>query len=308
MELELHRLELKYERLRIIEPGRQSRLLAALSEQGQRSPVLVVGAGEPNRYVLIDGYRRVAALRRLSADVVEAVVLEMSEAEALIYDHRQGCRARRSALEDGWLIKELVEQCGLGLQEVASRLGRSKSWASRRLGLVEVLPDEVQALVRKGQLCAHGAMKSLVPLARANAASCVKLAAGIRAQRLSARQLNLLYVGWRVADETERERIEQQPMLYLKAVAAVEQGEAEDEQDKRRRALVEDLDTLVGVSRKVCRRLRGGVEGMDHPGYRFKFNRAWRQAQLSFEELTERVEEAADVGRGHEDGGAAAEG
>lgn len=47
MELELHQLELKYERLRIIEPGRQSRLLAALSEQGQRSPVLVVGAGEP---------------------------------------------------------------------------------------------------------------------------------------------------------------------------------------------------------------------------------------------------------------------
>ncbi len=38
---------------------RQSKLLAALSEQGQRSPVLVVGAGEPNRYVLIDGYRRV---------------------------------------------------------------------------------------------------------------------------------------------------------------------------------------------------------------------------------------------------------
>jgi hypothetical protein len=38
MELELHQLELKYERLRIFEPGRQARLLASLSEQGQRGP------------------------------------------------------------------------------------------------------------------------------------------------------------------------------------------------------------------------------------------------------------------------------
>ena len=307
MELELHQLELKYERLRIFEPGRQARLLASLSEQGQRGPVLVVRAEEADRYVLIDGYRRVAALKRLGSDVVETVVLEMREAEALIYDHRQGCRAKRSAIEDGWLIKELVEQCGLGLQEVALKLGRSKSWVSRRLGLVDVLPSSVQALVRSGQLCAHGAMRYLVPLARANAEACERLAAGIRRQRLSARQMRDLYVGWRGADEQERQRIEQDPLLYLKAVAAVEQVEPEDEQDKKRREMLRDLDALVGACRRAGRRMQDGFEGLAHPGYRGKLSRGWRQARLAFEGLSERMEEAIDAGCGHEDGSVAAQ-
>jgi len=308
MELELHQLELKYARLRIFEPGRQARLLASLSEQGQRGPVLVVRAAGPDRYVLIDGYRRVAGLARLGMDVVEAVVLEMSEAEALIYDHRQGCRPRRSAIEDGWLIKELVEQCGLSMQEVAVRLGRSKSWVSRRLGLVEVLPETMLELVRSGQICAHAAAKYLVPLARANAGSCERLACGIRGQRLSARQVRDLYVGWRVADEEERLRIEQEPLLYLKAVAEVGLARPEDEQDKKRREMLLDLDALVGICRRAGRRMQAGVEGVAHPGYRGKLSRGWRQARLAFEELGERMEEAIDAGRGHEDGGVAAQG
>lgn len=306
MELELHQVELKYERLRIFESGRQSRLLASLSEQGQRGPVLVVRCEQPDRYVLIDGYRRVAALKRLGADVVEAVVLEMSETEALIYDHRQSCRPRRSAIEDGWLIKELVEQCGLGLQEVALRLGRSKSWVSRRLGLIVVLPDTVQGMVRSGQLCAHGAMRYLIPLARANSGSCERLAIGIRGQKLSTSQMRELYVGWRVADEQERIRIEQEPLLYIKAVAEVGPAESEDEQDKKRREMLRDLDALAGICRRAGWRLRGGVEGIAHPGYRGKLSRAWRQALLAFEELSERMEEVIDAGRGHEDGGAEA--
>ena len=48
-------------------------------------------------------------------------------------------------------------------------LGRSTSWASRRLGLVEAMPDGVLELVRRGEVGAWSAMKHLLPLARANA-------------------------------------------------------------------------------------------------------------------------------------------
>lgn len=66
MEIELHQLETKYAGLRIADRGRIGRLMAALCAHGQRQPVLVVRAGDPAdavaRYVLIDGYARVAAL------------------------------------------------------------------------------------------------------------------------------------------------------------------------------------------------------------------------------------------------------
>ena len=39
--------------------------------------------GQPDRYLVIDGYKRLAALEQLGRDTVEAVVWPMGEAEAL---------------------------------------------------------------------------------------------------------------------------------------------------------------------------------------------------------------------------------
>ncbi len=305
MKLELHELALKYQRLRIIDPGRQARLLAELSANGQREPVLVVSGDEG--YVLIDGYRRVAALKRLGVDLVETVAVEMGEVEALIYEHRQGRRRKRSALEDGWLIEELMEQCGLNMEEVGRSLGRSKSWVSRRRGLVVALPSSVQKLVRKGQLCAWAAEKYLVPLARANKEACENMAAGVGGKRLSARQMRALYVGWRMADEAERQQIEENPLLYLKVAEGLGWPEEEDEGEKKRRALLDDLDTVVGICGRVGWRLGKGIEGVEHPVYQGKLKRGWRSAQLAFERLDERLKEMTDVGSGDKDGGVAVE-
>ena len=65
MDLEFHQLELRYESLRSREPEREKRLLASLSERGQQVPIVVVAVDEGARYVVIDGYKRVRAQRRL---------------------------------------------------------------------------------------------------------------------------------------------------------------------------------------------------------------------------------------------------
>ena len=48
--------------------------------------MVVASADEPNRYVVIDGYKRIAALEQLHRDTVEAVLWPMSEAEALVLE------------------------------------------------------------------------------------------------------------------------------------------------------------------------------------------------------------------------------
>ena len=70
MEVELHQLLLRYERLRKRAPRAERTLLASLAEIGQQTPVVVVADAE--RFVLIDGYKRVRALKRLAHDVVLA--------------------------------------------------------------------------------------------------------------------------------------------------------------------------------------------------------------------------------------------
>ncbi len=138
MNLELSTLVLKYASLRVIDPGRVARLVGALSREDQRSPVLVVGDG-----VLVDGYHRVEALRELGRDLVAAVRLEVSEPEALVLAWRLETGRRRNALEEGWLLAELIETHGRSQTTLATDLRRTRSWVSQRLGLVRSGRDEV---------------------------------------------------------------------------------------------------------------------------------------------------------------------
>lgn len=227
--LELHQLDRRYTELRVSRDHSEASLLASIAERGQATPVLVCApptessTAEAGRYVLIDGYRRVRVLERLGRDTAAAVCTEMAESEALIWHHQMESRGRRSALEEGWLVRELHHGHALSCEAIAKKLARSKGWVSRRLGLVEALPESVQALVREGKLCAHAAQRYLVPLARANIDDCEALATGLAKLRLSTREMRGVYVAWRKGDAAQKQRIVEQPGLFAAAATAARQ-------------------------------------------------------------------------------------
>lgn len=138
MRLELHQLERRLEHLRVRHPERQRRLLASLASSGQQTPIIVVAGEQADRYLVIDGYQRIAALQQLGRDTVEAVLWSLSEVEALLLDRSLRCGEHETALEEGWLLVELEQRFGYGLEELARRFDRSASWVSRRMGLVEL--------------------------------------------------------------------------------------------------------------------------------------------------------------------------
>lgn len=223
-ELDLHQLIRRYRTLRIAAPTAEAKLLASLAAQGQTTPVLVVRgeeAGAVAQYVLIDGYRRVAALERLGQDTVLAVEASMSEYEALLWHHQQTRERSRTALEEAWLLRALCEQHGQSQAELSRRLGRPESWVSRRLALLTVLPEEVQQMVQQGKVCAHAAEKYLVPLARAKGDDCVRLARAVAGAPVSTRAMKRLYVAWRSGTAEQKQRIVDDPRLFLRAEAEV---------------------------------------------------------------------------------------
>jgi ParB/RepB/Spo0J family partition protein len=177
MLIELSDLELRYAPLRIRDAARAARMRASLAAHGQQSPVSVIahGADDAKHFVLIDGYLRVLAARLLAQDVIEAMVLPLAEADALIMAHRLEEIGRRSALEDGWLLEDLIQRHGLSQQELSKRLSRSHSSVSRRLSLVYLLPELAQSAVRDGFVPAQAAMKYLVPLSRDKREGCARI-------------------------------------------------------------------------------------------------------------------------------------
>ena len=87
MQLEFHQLDRRHEHLRVRNPQRQRQLLASLAAAGQQTPIVVVAVSDqPDRYLVIDGYKRVAALEQLGRDTVEAVIWPLSEVQALVLD------------------------------------------------------------------------------------------------------------------------------------------------------------------------------------------------------------------------------
>ncbi len=177
MQLEFHQLDRRWEHLRVREPHRQRRLLASLADSGQQTPiVVVVSQDNSQRYLVIDGYKRIAALQQLGRDTVEATIWAMSEAEAVLLSRSLRFSPQESALEQGWLLAEMERRFGYSIDELARRFDRSTSWVSRRLALVEWLPE----------------------------AYC------------DTRQAGQLYTAWRKGTRVTRERILAEPELFLK--------------------------------------------------------------------------------------------
>jgi ParB family chromosome partitioning protein len=259
--------------------------------------VLVVR--DESRWVLLDGYVRVAALAELARDLVDVAVLEVGEAEALVLAHRLDNGRERTALEEGWLLRELCERHGIAQAELARRLDRTPSWVSRRLALVKALPEAVQESVRAAEVSVQVATKILVPLARANADACERIVRGLNGERVSVRQMTRLYVAWKASDDEARERLCEQPRLFLKTLEAEKKAEPEDDEAA---ATLKDLSMLAAVSLRLCRRAREGGEPATKRGREAR-DVAWRRAKSCFLALQEhfdpKQEDANDAGSRH---------
>jgi ParB/RepB/Spo0J family partition protein len=258
MQLEFHQLDRRWEHLRVRHPQQQRRLLASLADSGQQTPIVVVVLPDDRtRYLVIDGYKRVAALEQLGRDIVEATVWEMSAAEALLLARSLHFSPPESALEQGWLLAEMEQRFSYTLPELARRFDRSVSWVARRLALVELLPEAIQQQVREGKLAAHVAMKYLVPVARVNAGDCTRMAAVFVGHRCNTRQAGQLYTAWRKGTRVVRERILAEPELFLKTqlqAPAVRQAAVEQ--------VGRDLDMVIAILRRTGRRLAEALPEM----------------------------------------------
>jgi ParB family chromosome partitioning protein len=259
MQLEFHQLDLRWEHLRVREPRRQRQLLASLAESGQQTPVVVVVSKDnPGCYLVIDGHKRIAALRQLGRDTVEATVWPMDEAEALLLSRSLRFSPQESALEQGWLLSEMEHRFGYTLDELARRFDRSASWVSRRLALVELLPETIQRQVREGSLSAQTAMKYLVPAARVSVDDCERMAAAFVKHRCDTRQAAQLYTAWREGSRAARGRILAEPELFLKTQRhPAEPKPAAVEQVER------DLEMALALLRRAGRRLSEALPVMN---------------------------------------------
>jgi ParB family transcriptional regulator, chromosome partitioning protein len=282
VEVELHQLVLRYERLRKRSPRAERSLLASLAEIGQQTPVVVVA--DAQRFVLIDGYKRVRALARLARDAALATRWELGEVEALLLE-RGLRRGSEDALDQAWLLAELRERFGYSFDELARRFEHSRSWVSGRLALIQALPEVIQDHVRLGALSAHAAMKYLVPLARVDERLAARFAEAIVPLKPTTREIAALYAGWQSGSSRTRELILATPKVYLQAKAAREPTPPSTTQ-----RFLDDLGALAGIARRAYRVLEAGLLPQLLAHERGELVEVFARAKADLERLLHRFE------------------
>ncbi len=308
MQLEFHQLDRRWEHLRVRHPARQRRLLASLAESGQQTPIVVVAAeGSADRYVVIDGYKRMAALEQLGRDTVEAVVWPMSEAGAVLLDRSLRLSEHESALEVGWLLAELEQRFGYGLDELARRFDRSVSWVSRRLALAELLPEAIQQQVREGKVVAQVAMKFLVPVARQSPEDCQRMAVIFAQHHCDTRQAGQLYAAWRRGSPAIRKRLLDEPEMFFKA-----QRQEVKPSTTTAAELLRDLEMVAAIVNRAHRRLAGAaateLDRQQGETARQQIDRIQKQLRRIDEKLLPEQEPHVEPSATHHDSGTAGAG
>jgi AraC-like DNA-binding protein len=245
--------------------------------------VVVVCQDNNQRYPVIDGYKRIAALQQLGRDTVEATVWAMNEAEALLLSRSLRFSPRESALEQGWLLVEMERRFGYSVDDLARRFDRSASWVSRRLTLVEWLPEAIQQQVREGKIAAQVALKYLVPVARVDAEQCERMAAVFVEHRCDTRQAGQLYTGWLQGTRVARERILAEPELFLKT-----QWQAPAAQPAAAEQVTRDLEMAVAILHRASRRL-GEAMGEMNGAQQEQTQRRIENARRELARMAERI-------------------
>lgn len=140
---------------------RLDELAASVKEKGVLQPIVV--RPTENGYEIVAGERRWRACQQAAIPQIPAIIQDVSDRELLelaLVENIQ--RDDLSPIEEARAYQLMSEQFGLTQEEIAQRVGRSRSAVANTLRLLQ-LPKQIQASVVNGDLT-MGHARALLPL------------------------------------------------------------------------------------------------------------------------------------------------
>jgi len=128
-------------------------LTRSIAEQGVLQPILV-RTGPGGTYELIAGERRWRASERAGKTEIPALVREFADEESLVVALVENVqRADLGPIEEARAFKALIAEFALTQEEVADRVGKSRSAIANTMRLLN-LPESTQAEITAGRISA----------------------------------------------------------------------------------------------------------------------------------------------------------
>lgn len=180
-------------------------LVESMREVGLLEPVIVYPL-EKGEYRILSGHYRVKAARRLRwKQILCRMVSCDARSSVALYCTSNLLTRNLSPIEEAYMISRLVSEEKFTFAEIGKLWGRSKSWVSRRLGLLVHLAPRIKNELGTGHLSPRVAQE-LLRLPRGNEQE--RVLAIIRKHKLNKNEAAELITRWKMASEEERSKIE----------------------------------------------------------------------------------------------------
>ena len=136
-------------------------LAASIKTNGLLQPIAVTK--ENNRYTIVAGERRYRAFRQLGYETIPAIIKNLTRQQSMelaLVENIQ--RKDLNSIEEAMAINSLLQEFGYTQQELAERLGKSRSALANSIRLLS-LPESIKKMVKSGELT-EGHARCLIPL------------------------------------------------------------------------------------------------------------------------------------------------
>jgi ParB family chromosome partitioning protein len=166
-----------------IDPDELSSLSDSIKEHGVIQPVVVLPEDSKGQFTLIAGERRLRAARQAGLDEIPAVIRDVDERQQLelaLIENLQ--RSDLNPLEAAEGYRQLIEDFDLSHDEIANRIGKSRTAVTNTLRLLK-LSSAVRSALQEGKI-SEGHARALLTLSTAQAQAAAL-------QTVIARELNV---------------------------------------------------------------------------------------------------------------------
>jgi ParB family chromosome partitioning protein len=183
-------------------------LAASIREHGVIQPLVVTQSGD--EYQLIAGERRWRAAQLAGLTTIPAIIKETTPQQMLelaLVENVQ--RADLNPLEEAGAYRQLMDDFGLTQEEVAARVGKSRTAVANIVRLLR-LPDDVKAALAADRI-SEGHARALLALPTAQLQR--RALAIIEARGLNVRQVEELVRRMQLESEADESETEAQPAL-----------------------------------------------------------------------------------------------
>lgn len=291
LEVDLGSLDLRYAHTRVTKPKHVDMIANSIDRFGQITPVLIIPQDE--FLVLIHGFVRLAAMRKLGRDTILADIQEFPETQALFRLLSDTEQRQWEAVEQAWIIRDLKERLGCSLHQIARGIGYDTSWVARRLSLIEGLPEDILRSVATGHVSTYAATRVLVPLARANRQHAEKLVAHLAHSPLSTRELSEFLKHYEGSNKQTRERMISDPSLFVKVKKTKsDKAAAQTLHQGPEGAWIKDWDMVKAIARRMVRQLPTVIYPGQDQSDRLRLVRPLKEVRAMMDEMDKQIAEA----------------